>query len=402
MDKKIVFQGDLMHRQSAVSEAYAELTLPATPYELRDAIERAHLDDGAEMFIELTDYTDFPFLEPYLEDVNDLYALNTLAEKLASLEDWQISAFEGLMLMEEQKKEDFGLSRIYDLAASAKADACQALFNVKTDAELGDFYAFNGFLPELDKLPEDVYKLLDMEKIGEKMRTGEGGVFLRYACGYVTQAGDLVEEFRNLDLTPKTPDYTVLLEVGVPDRGDTVMLKFPLSREELEAVPDRFEARGWSDLTWRCADCRIPSLCDAVSTSDNIVFINLAAKQLAELSDEQARCCKALMEASQASGLEDAVDLMEHIEEYVFTPQLDSPEAVARSELTFSLGEAEAELALPYMNLTGYGRRLLEAHGQAMTAYGMVEREDKQPILNARENQSQTPPTMGGMEVMRM
>jgi len=401
LDKKVIFQCDVIHEDFSVSKAYAGLFLPATPYELQDAIERARLDDGAEPYIEVLDCTQFPFLEPYLEDARDIRLLNALAEKLASLEDWQLSAFEGLMLMEEQKKEDFGLPRIYDLASSAKADACQVLFNVKTDAELGDFYAFNGFLPELNDLPENVYKLLDMKQIGENMRTGEGGVFLRYASGYVTQVGDMVEEFKDLDLTPRTPDYTVLLEVGVPDRGDTVMLELPISRAELEAVPDRFEARGWCDLTWRCADCRIPSLCDAVSTSDNIVFINLAAKQLAELSDEQARCCKALMEATQANGLENAVDLMEHIEEYVFTPQFDSPEAVARSELIVSLGEAEADLAIPFVDLQGYGQKLMEAHNQAMTAYGMVEREDKQPIQTVRERQSQAPLTIGGMEAMQ-
>ena len=392
-----------MHEDLSVSKAYAGLSLPATPYELQDAIERAHLDDGAEVYIEILDYTEFKFLEPYLEDGNDLYALNALAEKLATLEQWQIDAFEGLLLMEDQKREPYGLSRIYDLAASAKEEACQILFNVRTDAELGDFYAFNGFVPEVEDLPDAVYELLDMEKIGKKMRQGEGGVFLHHACCYVTQTGDLAEEFKTLDLTPKAPDYTVLLEVGVPDTAASVMLKLPCEREDLDNVLNQLEARGWCDLTWRCADCRIPTLCDAVSMSDNIVFINLAAKLLTELSEDQIRCCKALTEAMQVHGLEEAVELMEHIEEYFCTPKFDTPEAVARDELVFMLGEGEAELAFPYVNLQGYGQKLMEAHNQVMTAYGVVEREDKQPILTVREQQQrQTQPSMGGMEMMQM
>lgn len=403
MDKKLVFQCDIMHEDLSVSKAYAGLSLPATHYELLDAIERAHLDDGAKPYIELLEYTKFPFLAPYLEDGNDLYALNALAEKLATLEEWQIDAFEGLLLMEDQKREPYGLPRIYDLAASAKEGACQVLYNVKTDAELGDFYAFNGFLPELNDLPDSVYKLLDFAKVGKDMRSGEGGVFLRHATGYVTQTGDLAEEFKTLDLTPKLPDYTMLLEVGVMDSGESIMLKLPLSRGELEAVPDRFEARGWCDLTWRCADCRIPSLCDAVNMCDNIVFINLAAKLLSELSDKQLRCCKALTEATKAHWLEEAVELMEHIEEYFCTPKFDTPEAVARDELVFMLGEGEAELAFPYVNLQGYGQKLMEAHNQVMTAYGVVEREDKQPIQTMQaQQQRQAQPTMGGMEMMQM
>ena len=62
--ERIVFRADLMHMASAVDEAIAELTLPAMPYALRDAMERARLDDGEPMYIDLTDYTDFPFLEP--------------------------------------------------------------------------------------------------------------------------------------------------------------------------------------------------------------------------------------------------------------------------------------------------------------------------------------------------
>lgn len=403
MDKKLVFRCDIMHEDSSVSKAYASLSLPATPYELRDAIERAHLDDGAEPYIEIMDHTGFPFLEPYLEDGNDLYALNALAEKQATLEPWQIDVFEGLLLMEDQKREPYGLPRIYDLAASAKEGACQVLYNVRTDAELGDFYAFNGFVPEVENLSDTVYELLDMEKIGKKMREGECGVFLRHAAGYVTQTGDLIEEFKTLDLTPKVPDYAVLLEVGLPCRGDPILLKLPCSRNDLEAVPKHFEARGWCDLTWRCADCRIPSLCDAVSMTDNIVFINFAAKQLAEIPEEQLKGCKALIEAAGVHELSDATELLEHMEEYIFSPRFDSPEAVARDELVFMLGEGEAELAFPYVNLHSYGQKLMEAHFQKMTMYGMIEREDKQPFQTMRESQrQQVQPATGRMEMMQM
>ena len=403
MDKKLVFQCDIMHEDQSLSKAYAGLSLPATPYELQNAIERAHLDDGAKAYIEILDHPGFRFLERYLVDGDDLYALNALAETLAALEQWQIDAFEGLLLMEDQKREEYGLPRIYDLAASAKEGACQVLLNVKTDAELGDFYAFNGFVPEVDSLPDSVYKLLDFAKIGKEMRSGEGGVFLHYGSGYVTQVGDLKEEFKTLDLTPNQPDYTVLLEVGLPDRADSMLLELPASRKTLEDVPKNFEARGWCDLTWRCADCRIPSLCDAISTTDNIVFINYAAMQLAEIPEEQLRGCKALIEAVSIRDLTDATMILDQRDEYVFSQQYGSPEALARGELKRVMGEENAELAIPYMDLPSYGQKLMEAHRQVMTAYGVVEREDKQPIQTMRAQQErQSQPTMGGMEMMQM
>ena len=271
MDKRIVFTGDLMHMASSIDEAIAELTLPAMPWALKDAIERAHLDDGEPMYIDLADYTDFPYLEPYLEDANDLYALNALTEKLAALEPWQMDALEGLVLMEKEKHEPFGLPRIFDLAASA--GECQVLYEATSDEVLGRFYVDNGFVPETEDLPEALYALLDYAKIGEKMREGEGGVFLRYGSGYVTQVGDLKEEFKFLDLTPKVPGYSALLEVAVPDTDRKEMLSLPCGREGLDSLLDRLEVNGWSKLTWRCADCRVPDLRDAFSMTDNILYV---------------------------------------------------------------------------------------------------------------------------------
>lgn len=400
MDKKVIFRCDIMHEDLSLCRAYTGLSLPATAYELQDAMECAHLDGGAALYIDVLDYTQFPFLAPYLSDETDLPALNALAQKLATLEPWQVDAFEGLLLMEDQKREPYGLPRIYDLAASAKEGVCQVLYNVRTDAELGDFYAFNGFVLEVEKLSDAVYELLDMEKIGKKTREGEGGVFLRHACGYVTQVGDMVEEFKTLDFTPKAPDYAVLLEIGLPDRGDPILLKLPCSRNDLESIPKQFDARGWCDLTWRCADCRIPSLCDVISTTDNIVFINYAASQLAEIPEEQLKGCKALIEAAQIRDLTDATSLLDQIDDYVFSSQFDSPEAVARGELEFALGTEDAALAIPFMNLRAYGEKLMEAHNQVMTAYGVIEREDHQPIRAMQEQQDFV--ARCGMEAMQM
>lgn len=395
MDKNIVFQGELIN---TTDNNYTEFCLPSTCYELQDTLERARLDKDGKTRIDMTDYTRFRFLRPFLAELNNLYELNALAEKLAQMESWKVDAFEGLLLMECNKQEQISLSRIYDLASSA--GECQVLYDARTDEELGHFYVENGFVPETDNLPDAIYELLDYRKIGKQMRVGEGGVFLQHGSGYVTQVGDLKEEFKMLDLTPKQPDYTVLLEVGLPDRADPMLLKLPASRKTLEDVPKRFEARGWCDLTWRCADCRIPSLCDAISTTDNIVFINYAAIQLAEIPKDQLKGCKALLEATQFRDLTDATMILDQRDEYVFSPQYDSPEALAKDELKRMMGDENAELAIPHLNLYRYGETLMEAHKQVMTAYGVIGRHDRQPIQTMQEQHWQTQPTLGGMEMM--
>ena len=395
MAERIVFRADLMHMASAVDEAIAELTLPAMPYALRDAMERARLDDGEPMYIDLTDYTDFPFLEPYLEDANDLYALNALAEKLATLGPWQVDAFEGLLLMEGGKPEPATHPQIYDLAASA--GECQVLYEARSDEELGRFYVDNGFVPETEDLPEALYALLDYAKIGEKMREGEGGVFLRYGSGYVTQVGELKEEFKTLELAPKAPDYSVLLEVAVPDTNRKEMLALPCGRDGLDSMLDRLEVSGWSKLTWRCADCRVPDLRDAFSMTDNILYANSAARQLAELSDEDVIKLKGLVKVLPVGALEDAVPLMDHLEEYGMMDRR-SPEELAQYILEDSLGEGDLALLLPHLDCESYTKAVIQQSGAELTPYGVLYRSDGQAVI--RQEQSQTQPEHSGMEMI--
>lgn len=49
------------------------------------------------------------------------------------------------------------------LAVSAGADCCHVV-GATSDAELGRFYAENGFMEELDGLSDDVFEMLDFGK----------------------------------------------------------------------------------------------------------------------------------------------------------------------------------------------------------------------------------------------
>ena len=255
MDKAPVFQAEISHRYISENKGSAELTLPATCFEIQDALERAGLEAGDEAFCEIIGYPRFPFLEDCLEFTLDPYALNALAEKLDSLADWQRDAFEGLVIMAIQRSGSVTLGELYDFAASA--DECQVLYDAHSDAELGRFYVDNGFVPEAEDITAALYRLLDFEKIGKEYREGEGGVFLRHGSGYVVQTGELREEFKDLDLTPREPDYAVLMEVGLPDTDVRVLLKLPCAPHDLYAALESLGVQDQSLLSWRCADCRI-------------------------------------------------------------------------------------------------------------------------------------------------
>ena len=54
-----------------------------------------------------------------------------------------------------------------------------------------------------------------------------------------------------------------------------------------------------------------------------------------------------------------------------------------------------AEVMIPYLDLEGYGAALVKGLNAELTDYGMVERQDRQPVQTPEEQ-----PRQGGMEMM--
>ena len=325
------------------------------------------------------------------DTIQDIYWLNVLAERMEKLEIWQMPILAGALRMEAREKPELPLSRLCDLA---KALDSYNFAGATDDEELGEFYVENGFLPELENVPESVLEKLDFEKIGREMREAEGGTFVEH--GYVVRSGDIPEKHKGLDLTPPEPKYTVLLEVGLPDRGEAELLKFPCSSEALRDIPDRFEARGWCDLTWRCADCKIPALRDMISTCESILEINIAAEVLEELSGIELLTSKALVSVMKPQDLTDALALIDTRNDYALERDIASPADVGMSRLRSALDQDEIELLAPHVNLYAYGESTLKKYGMELTEYGGLDRWDGEPVLK----QETDSPERGGMEMM--
>lgn len=126
-------------------EAYAVLDLPATPYEIEDALEKVRLQPDEELLLEIEEYYDFGFLAPYLEDVNDLHGLNALAQRLSQFVDYESAVFAGQLKMDlEARISDITLPRLLSLANNTPY--CDVVDVAVNDSQLGKFYAENGFV----------------------------------------------------------------------------------------------------------------------------------------------------------------------------------------------------------------------------------------------------------------
>ena len=126
---------------------HCELELPATDYELLDALDKLRLSAADKLYFDICDYYGYNYLAPFISDALNLYELNALSRKLADLNPAQQTAFAGLLKMEVEKRDgDILVPKLIDLAYST--DCCHVVAEAMNDSQLGRFYADNGFMED--------------------------------------------------------------------------------------------------------------------------------------------------------------------------------------------------------------------------------------------------------------
>lgn len=401
MDKKIM-RVYLAKEDTAYSEAYAKLELPASPWEVWDAMNRARIKDGESLYMEIDDYYAFEYLIPHLEELDiSLNELNDLAEKLATLDEIQAIAFDGMLSLEVRKKINTNsgvitLQDLRDLAVSAKTD-CYHVVDAADEAALGRFYAENDFIPELDGVPDAVFNMLDFASIGRMMSQGEGGVFAG-GC-YVVRDGEMTAAPSCSKEVLKKPDHLFRLTLGLhPDLEDarTVTLELPATHEELLAAQDQLDTEGWNGVMLTDYDGIIPYAAEFADLPSELERFNEFAKTVRDISEQEVQVLKlkALLEHFEVKDLGTAISLTEHMEDYVLTPTISSPPENAIGWLNALAGDRSVELLLPHVDLYRLGSAIIQEDNAALTPYGLLNRTDYEPMLSPIQSKQETEMTM--------
>ena len=372
------------------SEAHARLELPASPWELHDAMDKVQLQENEELYLEIDDYYGFEYLAPHLMELDaSLNELNNLAGWLAVLNETEQEVFDGLLRLEIQRKveSNAGILTMQDLrnmAVSAGADCCHVV-DTADDAQLGRFYAENDFVPELEGISDAVFDMLDFARIGKALRTGEGGVYVG-GC-YVVRDGGLLTAPPCPRELPEKPGYLFRLTLGLhPDYGDdrTVTLNLPASEKELEEAQGRLGTLQWENTVVLDYDGVIPYAAEFADLPMEMEAFNEFAKAVKNIPARQVQLpkLKALLEQFAVQDIGTAILLAERMDEYILTPEISSPQETAVDQLRFLLDDAAAEQLIPHVNLFAYGNEVIRHDNAALTPYGLLHRADYQPMLS--------------------
>ena len=388
MGKKIL-RVYLAKNDTPYSAAYAKLELPASQWEVWDAMEKVRLQTDDILYMEIEDYFAFEYLAPHLDGLDiSLNELNDLAAQLAALDEVQGIAFEGLFSMEVQKKVNANggvitLQDLRGLAVSAKTD-CYHVVEAADDAQLGRFYAENGFISELNGISDGVFEMLDFAGIGRMMRHSENGVFVNSL--YVLRDGELTTALPVQKALPEKPGYLFRLTLGLhPDIGGnrTTELDLPASEEALAAAQEQLGTLNWENTVVLNYDGILPNAAFFADLPTELEAFNEFAKAVQDIPfpEKQLPKLKALLKQFEVQDIETAMGLTEHLDDYVLTPEISSPQETAIDQLHFMTDDHSVELLISHVNLYAYGCDLIREDNAVLSPYGLLHRADYQPML---------------------
>ena len=389
MNKKIL-RVYLAKNDTPYSVAYAKLELPASPWEVWDAMDKVRLQTDDILYMEIEDYYAFEYLSPHLDGLDiSLNELNDLAAQLAALDEVQEIAFEGMFSIEVQRKVNANdgvitLQDLRDLAVSAKTD-CYHVVDAADDTQLGRFYAENEFVPELGGISDKVFEMLDFAGIGRMMRCNENGVFV--GSLYVLRDGELTTAPPVQKALPGKPGYLFRLTLGLhPDIGGnrTTELDLPASEEALAAAQEQLGTLNWENTVVLNYDGILPNAAFFADLPTELEAFNEFAKAVQDMPfpEKQLPKLKALLKQFEVQDIATAISLTEHLDDYVLTPEISSPQETAIDQLHFMTDDHSVELLLSHVNLYAYGCDLIREDNAVLSPYGLLHRADYQPMLS--------------------
>lgn len=365
----------------------AALELPATPYEVRDALQRARVQEGGGYTLEgAGGWPDFLWNALFGSTVsgeNALEELNLLAHAVSRMDEMQAGIFEGAvkLRMEETGKETVTLKELINL--SACLDDYEFQPGVTNDASLGRACMEGGMLDIVENLPDGAAELLDPTKVGKALRNSDHGAFTPRGYVYRGTAAVRQDFYDGKHLPACGEDHQGLLSLRIekldaPGRENGVWLELPADEKAIQWALLSVGEESFDACRIAEAKSIIPAFQYQLAGDEDIGKLNTLAGRLRELQREMPDDLmlmkyKAVLELEQCFDLDMALDIAANLGCYDFGPDILSPDAYGEYVLQ-SAGIDTGDPAFCRFDFRGYGERQIEQAGYVFTRYGAISR----------------------------
>ena len=229
------------------------------------------------------------------------------------------------------------------------------------------------------------------------MRHGENGVFV--GSLYVLQDGELATAPSVQKTLPEKPGYLFRLTLGLhPDIGDAraVTLDLPAAEAELLDAQAQLGTEGWEGVAVIDYDGIIPYAAEFTDLPMELDEFNVLAAAVRDMPspEKQLPKLKALLKQFEVQDIATAMGLTEHLDDYVLTPEISSPQETAIDQLYFMTDDHSAELLISHVNLYAYGCDLIREDNAVLSPYGLLHRADYEPMLSPMQQKQEKEMTM--------
>lgn len=265
----------------------AYVMLPANKNTVIDAMDRAKV--FGETFVRIENCDDFPELSGFeFSEEPTLDELNFLAKRLEEISnDTSEKCAYRALLRKPMDTINEAINRTYNLQTIP-------VYPCKNVYQYGEIVLENEMLKELDDVPDEVYDLLDPDKVGRAMVDREGGVFVD---GYYVVTSGYEPVLAYDDVLPEPQeDWVFRLEVAeIPERPEdiskvkTEILTLPADEKYMQKIAKQLGEKYIGDCNIMQFESAIPQINDsAVESADDVYLLNEIARKYSGLSREDA------------------------------------------------------------------------------------------------------------------
>lgn len=358
----------------------AGVELPASRFAIEDALERAYVPEGGSY--QLHKFEDCPeFLKFALIVSGDktLEELNLLAGQVSRMNETQLGAYEGILQLRQESDIDHPITTKELINAAYNVDSFEFHPGVRCDYDLGAICMQGEMLDLIENLPDEVFDLLDEEKVGQTLRRNDQGVFT--SQGYVYRSSkDLQEVYDGMHLPEQPDSHNGLISLrlesvnNAPDMDSGVWLELPADEQAMHRALISLGESALDSCLIAEVKSVIPALEYQLAGDEDIGKLNILAERIKAFPGSGVLAkYKAALELETCNDLDMELDIARNLDCYDYDPIILSPEAYAEylfREAGFDTGDS----AFSCFDFKDYGERKLQENGLVSTAYGSITR----------------------------
>lgn len=359
------------------------IRLPADPYEIRDMLDRLRLYENSTADCKVIKCGRVRQLEGIEFRDTDVYLLNQLAKRIAQLDirttqDTQMNA---LIKADRDRS-------IPELIKMTYTDHVPT-YPCSTYAELGEIAIENGWIDELEDVPDEAMPFIDLMAVGKAFAERDGGIFVD-GCYCMPSS----YEEPDMEITPDKPDPSFFRLLIAPKGSEAVKeglwVSLPQEAGRIAEYASEHDIE-IDDLAIYDFKSVLPKMKPpSMDIANAYVYQILANKLTDSLKYQGIVRLKAVMDTKPPMTPNQVNKLIEDLPRYEFLGYIGSADLYGYDYLDNNLPREFDIQKLTSVDMTEIGETLMELKGAHLTPYGLIGGIDQQlfaPVVKEQEQE---------------